>query len=83
MENLKKFIFGIKEGQKLFGETIAIVINSLLLTIAYFIGVGITFIMLKISKIKLMDLTFDKESKTYWSDLNLSKKPIGEYYRQF
>jgi len=25
----------------------------------------------------------DKEKKSYWSELDLKRKPIKEYYRQF
>jgi hypothetical protein len=83
MKKINEFLKGLKEGQKLFGETIAIIINSLLLTIVYFVGVGLTSIIAKLFRKSFLDLKLEKNSKTYWSELNLSKKPLEEYYRQF
>mgnify|MGYP001558381624 CR=1 FL=1 len=77
----KEFLLGYKEGQKLFGENIAVIINSILLTFVYILGVGLTSIFAKIFNKHFLDLTINKE--TYWTSLNLSKKPMEEYYRQF
>ena len=38
----------LKKGQKIFGEDIAIIINSVLLTFVYFFGVGFTFLLAKL-----------------------------------
>jgi len=83
MEKTREFIEGYKEGQKLFGETIASIINSLLLTIVYFIGVGLTSIFSRIFGKRFMDINIDKSSSSYWTDLNLNKKEKREYLRQF
>lgn len=79
---MKKFIEGIKEGQKYFGENIAIIINSALLSLAYVIGVGIVSITAKIFKKEFLD-TKISNTESYWSELNLTKKNTEEYYRQF
>ncbi|MFH0936637.1 MAG: hypothetical protein V1815_03100 [Candidatus Woesearchaeota archaeon] len=78
-----KFINGFLRGQKKFGENISIVINSILLTIVYFIGIGLTSIFAKIFNKHFLDLKLRKNEKTYWEDLNLTKKSMKEYYRQF
>ncbi len=78
-----KFINGFLRGQKKFGENISIIINSILLTIVYFIGVGLTSIFAKIFNKHFLDLKPKKNEKTYWEDLNLTKKSMKEYYRQF
>lgn len=83
MNKITKFIEGLKKGQKEFGETITTVVNSGLLTIVYFLGVGFTFIFSRFFGKHFLDSKIDSNKKTYWSDLNLNKKPIGEYYRQF
>ncbi len=80
---IKEFITGFKQGQKEFGETIAVIINSIFLTIVYFLGVGLTSIIAKISGKHFLDLKIDEKAETYWSGLNLTKKPLKEYYRQF
>jgi hypothetical protein len=80
---LKEFFKGIKKGQKEFGEDIAQVINFILLTIVYFIGVGLTSIFAKIVGKSFLDLNIDKNVESYWEELNLEKDDIREYYRQF
>jgi len=80
---ISKFLYGIKEGFKSFGENIAITVNSLLLSIVYFIGVGTTSLFARILKKRFLDTKISKQSKTYWQNLNLKKKKFEEYYRQF
>jgi len=79
---LKNFFKGFLKGQKLFGETISTIINSILLTIVYVFGVGISSLFGKISKKDFLDLN-PSSKKTYWSELNLTKQSIEKYYRQF
>ncbi len=77
------FFSGIKKGQKEFGEDIGTLVNTILLTIVYIVGVGPTSIIAKIVKKRFLNLKRDKSAKTYWEDLNLNKRQIEEYYRQF
>ncbi len=77
------FFEGLKKGQKQIGEDLARVINSIMLSVVYVIGVGFTSMFGKLFKKRFLEVKLDKESQTYWSELNLSKKPIKEYYRQF
>ncbi len=81
--SIKQVLNDLKKGQKAFGEDIAIIINSVLLTFVYFLGVGFTFLLAKISNKKFLDLEIEKNKKTYWEDLNLNKKKMEDYYRQF
>lgn len=74
---------GFKKGIKDFGEYITILVNTVLLFFAYIIGIGLTFLFAKILRKHFLDLKPSKKEKTYWSDLNLSKKRIDDYYRQF
>jgi hypothetical protein len=80
---MMSFLSGIKEGFKEFGENIALIVNSLLLSVVYFLGVGPTSLVAKIVRKSFLDVKIEKKSKTYWSDLNLKKRPEEEYYRQF
>ena len=77
------FIEGLKKGQKKFGNDIAVIVNSILLTITYFIGVGLTSVASKIVNKKFLDKKIEAGRKTYWEPLNLATKPTKEYYRQF
>ena len=77
------FLKGIQNGQKKFGESIAAVINSLLLTFIYFFGVGLTFIFAKIFNKHFLDLKTEPFRKSYWEELNLTKEELNKYYKQF
>jgi len=72
---------GFANGFKGFGQIITNIINFVLLCIVYFIGVGITSIIVKISGKHFLDMKTKKYS--YWVKLNLSKKKFEDYYRQF
>ena len=80
---IKIFLKGIKKGQREFGESISALINLVLLSLVYLIGVGITSIIAKISKKHFLDLKIEKSRESYWEELNLSKEGIERYYRQF
>ena len=80
---MKDFFTNFKNGMKDFGLTINIIINTILLTIVYFIGVGFSSIAAAIFKKKFLDIEVSENIKSYWSDLNLRKESIEKYYRQF
>tara|TARA_Y100000310_G_scaffold336305_1_gene420452 strand:- start:261 stop:503 length:243 start_codon:yes stop_codon:yes gene_type:complete len=80
---MKIFIEGFKEGQSEFGETIAVIINSILLTFVYVFGVGLTSIIGKIMGKRFLHSEKEKNKKSYWKDLNLEKEKIENYYKQF
>ncbi|MBW2984869.1 hypothetical protein KY361_07140 [Candidatus Woesearchaeota archaeon] len=83
MSKLKDFFKGFKEGMHSFGSNVTAIINSSLLTIVYLIGVGLTSIFAKLFGKHFLDIKLAKKKNSYWSDLDLKKKPIDEYYRQF
>jgi hypothetical protein len=76
------FMAGFIRGFRLYGENINLLVNVLLLSLVYFTGVALTSISARILSKRFLDLR-QKKGKTYWEDLNLKKKPIDEYYRQF
>ena len=80
---LKDFYQDFLKGQKRFGEDIAAIINSVILTFVYLLGVGLTSLVARIFGKKFLDMkTVDKE-ESYWTPLNLSKKELNDYYKQF
>jgi len=83
MAGLREFFSGFKAGMQLFGHGIATIVNVTLLSVVYWIGVGITSMIAKIMGKRFLDMELDKKAKTYWKDYNLTKRPIEEYYRQF
>ena len=64
MRELKQFFRGFKRGLRNFGYNIALIINSILLSLVYLVGVGLTSIIAKI---------FGK----HFLDMKLSKKKSG------
>jgi len=78
----QRFLIGFKKGMGNFGHNIALIINTILLTFVYLIGVGLTSIFAKIVGKHFLEIKLSKKD-SYWSDLNLKKKPIEKYYRQF
>lgn len=77
-----KFFNGLKKGAEYFGGNIGLLVNSVLLSIAYAIGVGLTHIAAKLVGKHFLDTELSKAG-TYWVDLNLKKKETKDYYRQF
>jgi len=82
MSTAKQFFSGFKKGMNDFGTNISTIINSVLLSLVYISGAGFTSLIAKLFGKHFLDMKASKR-KTYWSDLNLKKKPIEEYYRQF
>jgi len=71
----------ILNGQKFFGELIAVIINTILLSFVYFIGVGGTSIIAKISKKKFLEKEIGLE--TYWTDSEPIPIKLEDCYKQF
>jgi cytochrome c biogenesis protein CcdA len=75
------FFKSLKAGFHLFGEYITTIINVILLTFVYLIGVGITAIIAKLSGKKFMETKLGK--KSYWEEYGLKKEKKENYLRQF
>ncbi len=83
MKVFVEFTAGFRDGMKLFGHNITVIVNSILLSIVYFTGVGIPWAIAQMLKKRFLDIEIWKKADSYWLDLNLKKKRISEYYRQF
>lgn len=82
MKQVKDFIKGFQSGMKDF-EYLHVIVNLILLTGVYLIGIGMTSIIAKISKKKFLETEISKDKESYWSDLNLKKEKTEKYLRQF
>ncbi len=80
---IKKFFKDVKKGQKEFGDDIAAIINAVLLSLVYVFGVGLSFVIARLSKKKLLDKDVEKQRESYWEELNISNGKMEDYYRQF
>ena len=81
MNSLRQFFKGFKKGMHNFGQNIAILINSALLLIVYFVGVGFTSVFAKIVGKHFLELNPKKNSN--WVEHKLTKEPIENYFRMF
>jgi cytochrome c biogenesis protein CcdA len=82
MRIIRQFLRGFQLGMQNFGKIITAVVNTILLSLVYILGVGITAILAKMTGKKFLNLVPTKKN-SYWTNLNLKKKSIEEYYRQF
>jgi len=82
MSNLKIFARGFRKGFKDFSDLIANIVNFVLLSVVYFIGVGITSIIAKLFKKGFLNLKKENK-KSYWTNNEVKKGEIEDYYRQF
>jgi len=78
---MKGFFKGLRGGMKLFGHDIAGLVNTILLSVAYIIGVGITALIAKLSGKRFLDLRLNPKARTYWQDTD--KNQHEGIYRQF
>lgn len=81
--SFRPFFLGFKEGMHLFSSRISLLVNSILLFLVYIIGVGFSSVVGRIIGKQFLTLHLDKKAATYWEHLDLKKKSIKEYYRQF
>ena len=83
MGNLKPHFSAFKKGISRFGQNISTLVNFLLLSLVYLLGVGFTFILSRLLKKEFLDTKLSKDKKTYWSKLDLKKESIEKHMRQF
>lgn len=80
---IKEFFNEIKNGQKNFGEDIQSIINFIMLTFVYFLGVGLTSVFAKIFGKHFLNLNISKAKETYWQNYDKGNQKMEEYYKQF
>lgn len=72
-----------QEGFRAGGESISIIINTILLTLLYILGIGATSLGVKIYRKNLLDMKIDTSKHSYWEDHPVSGANIEDYYKQF
>jgi len=75
------FLKGVRQGMRNFGHLISVLVNTALLLVVYLLGVGVTSLIARISGKQFLQMKQGK--KSYWSDLDLKKRPLEAHYRQF
>ena len=79
---MKGFFKGFQKGFHSFGMNITTIVNTILLLLVYIVGIGLTSIVAKLVGKRFLELRLSKEAGSYWSDLNLKRRPIEEHYKQ-
>lgn len=77
------FFGDLKEGSKKYGEEVAFLINCVLLSFAYLVGVGLTWIVARVFHKRFMALAPEPSKTSYWEKSTMSERKKEEYYRQF
>ncbi len=77
------FFHAVKRGVTSFGETISVIVASVLLLVVYVVGVGVTSIVAKVFGKHFLDTRVSEEKKTYWVDISSKSDSLDECYRQF
>ncbi len=83
MAAMGSFFRGLKRGAIDFSENIGIFLNLFLLTVVYFLGVGLVCLISKILGKKFLDLNIDKRGKTYWEKRSIIGEEETNFHRQF
>ncbi|MCK5300191.1 MAG: hypothetical protein KAJ54_03490 [Candidatus Aenigmarchaeota archaeon] len=83
MRKIVRFFKEFASGFREFGENITLIVNTILLFIVYLVGSGVSGVTAKLCKKHFFENKISSDVKSYWSDLNLKKREIDEYYRQF
>ncbi|HZX11909.1 MAG TPA: hypothetical protein VFE88_00425 [Candidatus Nanoarchaeia archaeon] len=85
MERIKLFFSGWKQGMHTFGETIAVIINTLLLTVIFVVGIGFVAVCAKIGRKRFLNMkNSEKEKETYWEEVKIGgEKNKEEYLKPF
>ena len=74
-----EFLSGFKEGFQSFGHGIAKIVNVVVLTIVYFLGIGVISVIAKIARKKFLSLKPEQGKETYWEEYEKSE----DYERMF
>ena len=77
------FLRGFLSGFRHFGGIIVNIINTVLLTLVYFISVGPTALIYRWRGRRFFQVSPPPQQESYWSDLKVQTQPIEAYYRQF
>mgnify|MGYP001579666641 CR=1 FL=1 len=73
------FIKGVLEP---FARAISSIVNFILLSIVYFIGIGPVSVLMKLFGKHFLELK-KHNRKSNWDDHKVTKQPLEQYYRTF
>ncbi len=83
MSAVSRFFKGLSLGSKSFGKDLSSFVNAVILSIVYFLGIGVISIIAKLFRKNFLEMKPSDGKDGYWSDLDIKKRPVENYYRQF
>jgi len=83
MDAFIKIWEAIKKGFLAFSHFMQKIVNTILLSIVYFIGIGLTSLILKLFGKRFMELKLDKHAKSYYKNCDATKKQKSDFYRMY
>ena len=78
---LKKIWIAVRNILEPIAKTVSNIVNFILLSIVYFVGIGIVSISMKLSGKHFLELRQNKRSN--WHEHKVTKEPLKNYYRTF
>ncbi len=79
----KIYFASVKDGMMFFGERTSAVVNAVLLTGVYILGVGSMSLLAKIIGKKFLELDTDVTRESYWVKKIEPPEKLQRYFRQF
>lgn len=76
-------IKAFKQGLTEFGLNFNALINLIILTFVYFLGIGLSSIISKVMEKHHLDLKISKNRKSYWVKVDTDSKNISDFLRQY
>ena len=68
---------------KKFSKIIQKIVNTIVRSLSYFIGAGLSVLIMRITKKKLMGAGINKNKETYWEEIQQKKQSLNESLKQF
>ena len=71
---------------KKWGKLINLVVNTILLSLVYILGVGITSLIAKLFRKKFLDVELniiEEGKESYWQTIQYTDETLKDHYRQF
>lgn len=82
MPKARHFFSGFTEGFGNFGRGVPAAVNYIILSIVYFLGVGITVLAARLKRKHFLEIE-PKGKSSYFTESDMKRKEKDSYYRQF
>jgi hypothetical protein len=80
---LRSFFDGFVKGYKDFSNILVGGVNLVLLSVVYYLGIGVGLVMAKAMGKHFFDWKVEKSLSTYWVERNDKEPELRDYYNQY